>query len=522
MRYSAIIMIKARATLLAALLAMAAPQGAAHAEDGYQLYAQERFAEAAAAFARQGGDATTHAAALIRLGRDGEAQALTDDVDPYRAVMRGAAALAAAGERGRAARLLESGLAQWPNDPDLLARRGALEMQGKRPLKALPYLARVTELAPEDPGARLALVRALLVAGMPVRVHQAIEAMRTARMDVGPELMDADIGALQSFGDHRQAVKLTERYLDQGGVATPALLIRLAISLEAIGSTTRAAERRRAAETLRPPKVPPRQMVALTGDLVRDQAGAAIDRGDWPQAATAAAEWARIRPDDPRAIAALLRPEIAERLGWGHAFAQVARLVDRDPDDPDRRLAALQAHAGSGGSTVMALIHAHHLDRLGQSGNSSVATGQVLREQIVARLALLGRITDLDLDQARLRLAPASSAPIEAKVHPRTGRMIHLREGFDRLEAVWEDDGTRLTQLTDSRGAHVDLTWIDGRLAAMSRTGKHSFTVELAVDGRPTRAEGPDVTDAFNATLDVVAAWQRADIADARRLRLGE
>jgi tetratricopeptide (TPR) repeat protein len=515
-------MIKPRAALLGLLMVMAMPVGAAGAADGYQLYAQERFAEAAAAFASQGGDATTHAAALIRLGRDGEARLLTDDIDPYRAVMRGAAALAAAGERGRAARLLESGLAQWPNDPDLLARRGALEMQGKRPLKALPYLARVTELAPDDPGARLALVRALLVAGMPVRVHQAIEAMRAARMDIGPELMDADIGALQSFGDHRQAVKLTERYLDQGGVATSALLIRLAISLEVIGSTTRAAERRRAAETLRPPKAPQHQAIALAGDRIREQARSAVDRADWPQAAVAAAEWARIRPDDAEAIAALLRPEIGERLGWGHVFAQVARLVERDPDDPDRRLLALQAHSGTGGSAVMALIHSHHLNRQGESGNASVATGQALREQVVARLALLGRITDLDLDQARLRLAPASSAPIEAKVHPRTGRMIHLLEGFDRLEAVWEDDGTRLTELSDSRGAHVRLTWIDGRLAAMSRTGKHPFTVELAADGRPTRADGPDVTDAFNATLDLVAAWQRADIADARRLRLGE
>ncbi|WP_156521096.1 hypothetical protein [Magnetospirillum moscoviense] len=515
-------MIKARAALLGLLLAAAPSGGAARAEDAYQLYAQERFAEAVAAFTRQGGDAITHAAALIRLGRDGEAQMLTDDVDPYRAVMKGAAALTAAGERGRASRLLESGLAQWPNDPDLMARRGALELQGKRPLKALPYLARVVELAPMDPGARLALVRTLLVAGMPVRVHQAVEAMRAARMDIGPELMEADIGALQSFGDHRQAVKLAERYLEQGGVATPALLTRLAISLEAVGSSTRAAERRQAAESLRTPKAPARPTTALLGDTIRDQARTTIDRGDWPRAATLTAEWVRIRPDEPEAISTLLRPEIAERLGWGHVFAQVARLVERDPDDPDRRLLALQAHAGTGGSAVLALIHSHHLSRLGESGNSSVAAGQGVRDQIVARLALLGRITDIDLDLARLRLSPANSPAIEAKVHPRTGRMIRLVEGFDKLEAVWEEDGTRLTHLSDSQGAHVRLTWSDGRLVAMSRTGKHPFTVELAPDGHPTRAEGPDVTDAFNATLDLVAAWQRADIADARRLRLGE
>jgi|GEM_PF-5424685 len=509
-------------SLLVLCLSLLAGGRAALAADGYRLYAEERYAEAAEAFFREGGDPVVHAAALIRTDRLAEARRLVDDPDPRLALLRAAAAFAAAGEIGRAGSLLDAGIARWPEDADLLARRGALEMQARRPLRALAYLARVVELVPADPGAGLALVRALSVAGMPVRVHQVIETMRAAGHGIGPELMDADLDALQTFGDHRGAVAAAESYLDRGGVATAAILTRLAISLEVVGSQARAAERRQAAEILRPVQGAARPAVSLQGDGQREIAEAAIERHDWAAAAQASVRWAALRPDEPAAIDALLHPEIAARLGWGTAFAQVHRLVDRDPDDPDRRLRALQAHAGTCGSSVLALAHAHALIRSGEAGDSRVGVGRSLREAVQARLDLLGRVVELDMEQGHLRLAPPAGPAIDAAVHPVTGRLIHFAEGTDRMQAVWDGGGSHLLSLADSRGGVVRLSWRDGRLAVLRRDGRHAFAVELGSDGRPLRTEGANAVAAFNATLQVLDAWQCADIPDARRLRLGE
>jgi tetratricopeptide (TPR) repeat protein len=505
---------------LLVLLLLAHDRPAA-ASEGYQLYAQERYAEAEAAFARSGGDAITHAATLIRLERLAEAQRLVDDPDPRLALMHGAAAFAAAGEIGRASALLDAGIAQWPADADLLSRRGAVEMQAKRPLKAMAYLARVVELVPADPGARLALVRCLAVAGMPVRLHQAVEAVRTAGMAVGPEMMDADLDALQSFGDHRKVVAEAERYLDQGGVATATILTRLAISLEAVGSKTRAAERRKAAESLRPSRGQGRRALPLAGDQSREAARAAIDRSDWSAAVSALGEWAAVRPDDPEMLAQLQRPEIAERLGWATVFAQINRMVERDPLDPSRRLLAVQAHARPPGSSILALIHAHGLSRSGEAGDPQVRAGQTLREAVQARLEQMGRVAELDIERSTIRILPPDGPALVVQVHPATGRMIRFAEGFDHIEATWDVTGTRLLSMIDSRGARVQLDWRDGRLAGLRREGRFPFSVQLASDGRPLRAEGEAVADIFNVTLEAIKLWQRADIAEARRVRLG-
>ena len=509
---------------LAAFLLMAPASSALAAADGYELFRQERFTEAAALFDRDGGDAVTHAAALIRIGRNADALRLIDDSNPRLALLRGAAAFLAAGELGRATTLLDSGLGQWPDDIDFLARRGAVEMRGKRPLKALAYLTRVVELAPKDAGARLALVRALLVAGMPVRVHQAVEAARKAEIAIGPEMMDADLDAMQSFGDHREAVNLAEDYLEDGGLPTATILTRLAISLEAVGSTHRSAERRRQAEAIRPRKNSADKSFDAQplGEIRRIEAERALERKDWTTAAPLVSEWARVRPDSMESLDAVLNPEIAERIGWGAAFAHLYRVIQRDPTDPIRRLKAVQAHAAPGGSSLLALSHAHTLDAISIAGDSRQRIGQALRERVLARLALLGKIDDLDLESGVIRLVDPAGAMIEARINPESGRLLSFRHGDESIQATWDPTGAFLRQLTDSRGGKAVLTWSEGRVTRIVRSGRYPFDVELDRNGAPVRADGVNVTPAFNATLSTIKAWEAADLDDAIRISLGE
>lgn len=469
------------------------------------LFAEERFAEAVEAFAAAGDDSAIHAAALIRLGRMAEARLLTGD-DPGRA----ADAFALAGEIGSARRVLSAGLADRPDDIALLHRLGLLESAAGRPREGLAALSRAAELAPADPAIRLAEIRALTAADLPMRAAQKAEALRRAGTAPDEARLAAEIIARQAYGDHRGALATAEPYPLLA--AKPVLAQMLAQSLEALGAHARAAERRKIAETVSPETTRP---AVPLGELARVRHDAAVAAGDWSRAAEAALDWARLRPDDGQAAAALLRPEILERVGAPRAFRHLAALVARDPDDPARHMLALDLHAESPGSELLVLAHAHALDHLMDAEAASRATER--REQAIDRLMPLGRIIDLDVAAGRVVLT-GMAGRAEAWVDPATGRLRRFVQGPRWIEARWSEDGLTLLELAESSGARLWLDWRDGRLMTLTAQGRSPFRAELGADGRVTRID-PDKADrAYNAALALIATWPRSDIAGARWL----
>lgn len=495
--------------LLMALLSCA-PAWAGTPPDGRALLGLDRFAEAAEAFARVGDRSPAHAAALIRLGRLDEAETVVGGD-----LAAAADAFALAGDIGRARSLLSAGLADRPDDVPLLYRLGMLDLAAGRPLRAVAPLARAAELAPADAAVRVAEIRALTAAGMPVRAAQAAEqARRTGLADAA--LLAAELAARQAYGDHRGAVAAVEDH--PGLVATdPDLARRLAVSLDAIGAKARAAEARLAAEAVASLPDSAIEDVPM-GEQARRRAEALMAAGDWAAAAAAVWQWAQLRPDDGAAATALLRPEVAGRLGWAAAFHHLGTLVARDPDDPARRLRACALHAEPPGNELLVLLHAHALDRLVDPGDPRAALGRARRGQALERLARLGRIADLDLAALRVAVERPSGERLDIAVDPLTGRLRRVSRDGGWLAARW--DGAELAEISTSTGGRLRLEWRDGRLARLVREGRHPFRADLAADGRVVRLEPASAAGAYENARALIAAWPETDVSGAMWLRL--
>lgn len=499
-----------RAVLVLLMLVAAAPAWSGERRDGRALMALDRFAEAAAAFARAGDRSPAHAAALIRLGRLEEARALAGD-DLLAAVD----AFVLAGEWGRARDLLAAGLADQPDEVALLRRLGELELVAGRPLRALAPLGRAAELAPADAGVRRGEVRALAAAGLPVRAAQAAEAARRSGV-VDSGLLAAELAARQAYGDHRGVIDAAEAH-DTLVAAEPALARLLADSLDAIGARARAAHWRKEAATS-VPAVPDGEGEPALGEQARHRALDLLATERWDDAAAAVLDWAGLRPDDDAAVAALLRPEIARRVGWAAAFAGLGRLLARDPEDPARHLLACDLHAEPPGNELMVLAHAHAVERLVGADDPRVARARGLRDQALERLARLGRLVDLDLAAARAVVERPSGERVEVTVDPATGRLLRVVVGGRWIEAQWS--GGALAGLVASSGVRLRPEWRDGRLARLVREGGSDFRAEFGAHGEVAILRPPGVGEGLRDAVALVTAWPETDVGGAIWLRL--
>lgn len=496
--------------VLMMVMLSAAPARSGEGADGRALMALDRFAEAADSFAQAGDRSPAHAAALIRLGRLAEARDLVGSD-----LGAAAEAFALAGETGQARRLLAAGLADHPDDVALLHLLGRLELGAGRPLRAVAPLTRAAELAPSDAALRVAEVQALLAAGMPMRAAQVAEKARGTGIADGA-LLEAELTARQSFGDHRGAVAAAESQTALV-LADNRLGRMLAASLDGIGAQARAAEARRLAEPAALAVAQPDGAIPL-GDQARRRAEDRLTAADWDGAAMAVVEWARLRPDDGAAATALLRPEIAARVGWASAFRHLGALVARDPEDPARHLLACDLHVEPPGNELLVLAHAHALDRLVEADDPRAVRGRARRQQALDRLARLGRIVDLDLAVPRVVVERPSGERLDISVDPLTGRVLRVAREGDWLAARW--DGAELAEISTSAGGRLRLEWRDGRLARMTREGRHPFRAELAVDGQLARLEPASAAGAYEDARALVAAWPETNIGGAMWLRL--
>ncbi|MEW5729199.1 MAG: hypothetical protein AB1918_15325 [Pseudomonadota bacterium] len=263
---------------------------------------------------------------------------------------------------------------------------------------------------------------------------------------------------------------------------------------------------------------------APRGDVLAARARVLAAAGRWDAAATVAWDWARTRPDDGAALDMLFTPEIAERVGWARVFAHLHDHVERDPEDPDRRLRALRRHVGTGGGAVLALAHAQALERLAGGDDPRHAEGRRLTDVLRRGLDGIGRLVDVDFDDARMVL-DTPDGTVEARFHPVTGRLLRFAVGDRWIAARWSPDGLVLEALADWKGDAVTVTRRDGRLVAIEATGAGAFRAELGGDGNPTvvrLADGAaDPAESYNAALALLSAWPRTGLAGARWLRIG-
>lgn len=258
---------------------------------GRRLMELERPDEAAQALAQaetlapSSSSAVELAAALIRLGRMDEARKAAESGQPdrraaLRAVVR---ALVAAGELARARLALDGGLQEWPQDADLLADKGLLELAAGRPVRAIAPLQRAlagagTPLAAPD-AARVALVRAWSAAGKPVRAFQAFTDLRPKGQPVNPIWLAAALDAAAAYGDHHAVDSLAEEYLDRVP-DSPDILRRRAAAVAALGARMRAAEMWRRALRQAPPDEA--GVAALSALSAEPEADLAALRRDMP------------------------------------------------------------------------------------------------------------------------------------------------------------------------------------------------------------------------------------------------
>lgn len=260
------------------------------------------------------------------------------------------------------------------------------------------------------------------------------------------------------------------------------------------------------------------------GDVLAARFRVLAAAGRWDAAAPVAWDWSGVRPDAAAALDALFVPEVAERVGWARVFARLHDHVERDPEDPDRRLLALKRHMATGGSAVLALVHAQALERLAGGDDPRHAEGRRLGEQMRRALAEIGRLADVDFDGVRVVL-DTDEGRLEARFHPVTGRLLRFAVGEQWIAARWSPDGLSLEGLSDWRGNAVTAIRRDGRLAVIEAVGRGAFRAELGADGTPTAVRGTgtavDLADAYNAAIALLSAWPRTGLAGARWLRIG-
>ncbi len=263
--------------------------------------------------------------------------------------------------------------------------------------------------------------------------------------------------------------------------------------------------------------------VAL-GDVLAARFRVLAAAGRWDAAAPVAWDWSRVRPDAAAALDALFVPEVAERIGWARVFAHLHDHVERAPEDPDRRLQALKRHMATGGSAVLALVHAQALERLAGGDDPRHAEGRRLGEELRRMLEQVGRLVDVDFEDARIVL-DTGEGPLEARFHPVTGRLLRFAVGERWIAARWSPDGLTLEGLSDWRGNAVTAIRRDSRLAAIEAVGSGAFHAELGADGTPTAVTGAgtatDRADAYNAAIALLSAWPRTGLAGARWLSIG-
>ncbi|MGE5548364.1 MAG: hypothetical protein ACM33T_15780 [Solirubrobacterales bacterium] len=260
------------------------------------------------------------------------------------------------------------------------------------------------------------------------------------------------------------------------------------------------------------------------GDLSARRFAVLAAAGRWDAAAAAAWAWARFRPDDPPALDALFRPEIAGRLGWARVFAQLHDHVGRDPDDPARHLHAARL-AADAGAEILALVHVEEAERLLPEEAPLRMEARTLARRVEAALAALGHIGSLDAAGGHLVLRRPDGSELSAEVDPVTGRLRRLDAGRNAITADWSADGLDLERLHGPHGAAITLKRRDGRLVAVDRTGRMPFRAEIGAAGLPTAITAPSGTDeaamaAYAKTEALLAAWSRAGIVEAAGLRL--
>lgn len=233
--------------------------------------------------------------------------------------------------------------------------------------------------------------------------------------------------------------------------------------------------------------------------------------GRMDEAAVEAWAWAGVRPDEREAVTALFIPDIARRLSWPRVFAFLHDMVERDPEDPGRRLFAIERHAGPGGSALIALGHALALART-DPGDARAQRGRDLRADLLARLTKMGRLTDLDPENGHLAMELADGRIAEWQVNPANGRARRYAEGPAWIEARWSADGLRLLSLADAGGNFLHLGHDGDRLASIEVRGRPAFTATLEPDGTVRLSSSFDsaiVKPAYNEALAAIEAWRR-------------
>ncbi|HSV27991.1 MAG TPA: hypothetical protein VLL76_00490 [Candidatus Omnitrophota bacterium] len=259
------------------------------------------------------------------------------------------------------------------------------------------------------------------------------------------------------------------------------------------------------------------------GEVLSRRAQILLRAGWWDEASAALWAWAGLRPDDADAVAALFRPEMADRLGWARAFAQLHDHVQRDPDSPDRRLMALEAHAGTGGSPLLALAHADALAKLVPAGDPRAAQGRLLRDRVTLGLDALGNLVEANAAEGRMVIDTAEDGRIVATFHPVTGRLVRFDRQGRWIAATWSPDGLDLERIADSDGNSLTLARKDGGIQAIEAKGAVNFKAEIGKDGSPvitTRGDSGAAVEAYNAALALLTSWPRTGLAGARWLKV--